>query len=163
MIVGCPGDGETSPARDERDDGQFAQGFPLPLRGLIGFVRRCPGDSSLGFRGHAFKARPVSDWALNPMWHSWYAAGDKIDETQIRDDARHARARGATAIELDAGWNLPRGAGYSFDGEGDYPFDAGRFPNPKGMIDAMPAAGQRVCGLAGLGVPGHADRDHRAT
>ena len=91
-----------------------------------------------------FKARPVSDWALNPMWHSWYAHGDKIDEAQIRDDARHARALGATTIELDAGWNMPRGVGYSFQGEGDYTFDAGRFPNPKGMISAMHAAGQRV-------------------
>ncbi|MBI3852861.1 MAG: hypothetical protein HY298_21610 [Verrucomicrobia bacterium] len=91
-----------------------------------------------------FKARPVSEWALNPMWHSWYAHGDKIDEAQIRDDARHARALGATTIELDAGWNMPRGVPYSFDNEGDYDFDSGRFPNPKGMISEMHAAGQRV-------------------
>ena len=91
-----------------------------------------------------FKARPVSDWALNPMWHSWYAHGDKIDEAQIRDDARRARALGGTTIELDAGWNMPLGVGYSFEGEGDYTFDSGRFPTPKGMIDAMHAAGQRV-------------------
>ena len=91
-----------------------------------------------------FKSQPVSDWALNPMWHSWDAHGDKIDEAQIRDDARHASALGATTMELDAGWNIPREAGYSFDNEGDYTFDSGRFPNAKGMIDAMHAAGQRV-------------------
>jgi hypothetical protein len=91
-----------------------------------------------------FKARPVSQWALNPMWHSWYAHADKIDEAQIRDDARRARDLGATTIELDAGWNMPREAGYSFDNEGDYDFDSGRFPDAKGMIAAMHAAGQRV-------------------
>jgi hypothetical protein len=91
-----------------------------------------------------FKAPPVSDWAFNPMWHSWYAHGDKIDEARIREDARLARALGATTIELDAGWNIPRGAGYAFDNEGDYRFAADRFPNPKGMINEMHAAGQRV-------------------
>jgi hypothetical protein len=91
-----------------------------------------------------FKARPLSQWALNPMWHSWYAHADRIDEAQIRDDARRARDLGATTIELDAGWNMPRQAGYSFDNEGDYDFDSGRFPDSKGMIEAMHAAGQRV-------------------
>jgi hypothetical protein len=91
-----------------------------------------------------FKARPISPWALNPMWHSWYAHADKIDETQIRDDARRAKDLGASTIELDAGWNMPREAGYSFDNEGDYDFDPGRFPDAKGMIETMHAAGQRV-------------------
>lgn len=91
-----------------------------------------------------FKIQPVSDWALNPMWHSWYAHGDKIDEARIREDARLARALGASTIELDAGWNIPREGGYSFENEGDYDFAASRFPNPKGMIREMHAAGQRV-------------------
>lgn len=91
-----------------------------------------------------FMARPISKWALNPMWHSWYAHGDKIDEAQIRDDARRARRLGATTVELDAGWNMPREVSYSFDNEGDYTFDRGRFPDPNGMIEDMHAAGQRV-------------------
>jgi hypothetical protein len=90
------------------------------------------------------KVRPVSQWALNPMWHSWYAHADKIDEAQIRDDARRAKDLGATTIEIDAGWNMPREVGYSFDNEGDYDFDSGRFPDANGMIDTMHAAGQRV-------------------
>lgn len=90
-----------------------------------------------------FKIHSVSEWALNPMWHSWYAHADKIDEKQIRDDARRASDLGVTTIELDAGWNIPLQAGYSFDSDGDYEFDAGRFPDPKGMIDTMHAAGQR--------------------
>jgi hypothetical protein len=91
-----------------------------------------------------FKTRRISDWAFNPMWHSWYAHGDKIDEERIRSDARLSRALGATTIELDAGWNIPRGVDYAFETEGDYRFDSGRFPNPKGMINEMHAAGQRV-------------------
>jgi hypothetical protein len=91
-----------------------------------------------------FKVRPMSQWALNPMWHSWYAHADKIDETQIRDDARRAKDLGATTIEIDAGWNMPREVSYSFDNEGDYDFDSGRFPDAKGMIDAIHATGQRV-------------------
>lgn len=91
-----------------------------------------------------FKVLPMSQWAFNPMWHSWYAHADKIDEAQIRDDARRAKALGATTIELDAGWNMPREVNYSFPNEGDYNFDSGRFPDAQGMIDAMHAAGQRV-------------------
>ncbi len=91
-----------------------------------------------------FKAHPISEWALNPMWHSWYAHADRIDEKQIREDARRARELGVTTVELDAGWNIPREANYSFDSDGDYEFDAGRFPDAKGMIRDMHSAGQRV-------------------
>jgi Glycosyl hydrolases family 31 len=102
------------------------------------------GYSAAVDASRGFTIRPLSQWALNPMWHSWYAHADRIDEVQIRDDARRARDLGVTTIELDAGWNMPREAGYSFDNEGDYDFDPGRFPNAKGMIDAMHAAGQRA-------------------
>ena len=91
-----------------------------------------------------FKIHSMSEWALNPMWHSWYAHADKIDEKQISDDARRANDLGVTTIELDAGWNIPLEAGYSFDSEGDYEFDTGRFPDARGMIDTMHAVGQRV-------------------
>jgi hypothetical protein len=95
-------------------------------------------------RKRNFEPHPVSDWALNPMWHSWYAHGDRIDEAQIRDDARHARDLGATTIEIDAGWNIPPGIPYAFENEGDYEFDKGRFPDAVGMIEVMHKSGQRV-------------------
>jgi hypothetical protein len=102
------------------------------------------GYSAAVDAARGFKAHPLSQWALNPMWHSWYAHGDQIDEALIRDDARRAGNLGVTTIEIDAGWNMPRGAGYSFENEGNYDFDAGRFPDAKGMIAAMHASGQRV-------------------
>lgn len=94
------------------------------------------------FRG--FKSDPISDWALNPMWHSWYAHADRIDEARIREDARLAASLGVTTIELDAGWNIPWEQSYSFDTDGDYFFDGGRFPDPVGMIQEMHDKGQRV-------------------
>ena len=85
------------------------------------------------------------DVFLNPMWHSWYAHSDKIDEKQIRDDARRAAALGVTTIELDAGWNYPPSTPkFSLHVEGDYVFDPERFPNAKGMIDNIHKAGQKV-------------------
>src|SRR5690606_39830688 len=81
-----------------------------------------------------FKPDPISDWALNPMWHSWYAHADRIDEARIRQDAQLAAKLGVTTIELDAGWNIPWEHSYSFDTDGDYFFDEGRFPDPVGMI-----------------------------
>lgn len=91
-----------------------------------------------------FTPDPVSDWALNPMWHSWYAHADRIDEARIRQDAQLAAKLGVTTIELDAGWNIPWEHSYSFDTDGDYFFDEGRFPDPVGMIREMHNNGQRV-------------------
>lgn len=87
----------------------------------------------------------VPDVFLNPMWHSWYAHSDKINEEQIRDDARRAAALGITTIELDAGWYYPPSEPkHSLEVEGDYDFDPERFPNPRGMIDDIHKAGQKV-------------------
>jgi hypothetical protein len=91
-----------------------------------------------------YEVRSSSQWALNPMWHSWYACADNIDEATILDQARRAKELGVTTIEIDAGWNMPRGTGYSLENEGDYVFDSSRFPTPKKMIEILHAAGQRV-------------------
>lgn len=78
------------------------------------------------------------------MWHSWYAYDEKVDEKKIRDNAHRARELGITTIELDAGWNIPSEAAYSFiDSEGDYTFDSGRFPDARGMIEEIHSTGQR--------------------
>lgn len=86
----------------------------------------------------------AGEWALNPMWHSWYAHGDLIDEAQIRDDARRAHDLGVKTIEIDAGWNIPPGIPYAFENEGDYKFDPQRFPDPLEMIESMHSSGQRL-------------------
>jgi len=92
---------------------------------------------------NAFIPRKVSEWAMNPMWHSWYAHADDINEEKIRNDAILANQLGLTNIQIDAGWNIPSGQIYSFENEGDYYF-SDRFPNGEEMIQEMHKSGQRV-------------------
>ena len=89
-----------------------------------------------------FKPQPIGENAFNSMWHSWYAHSDKIDEAQIRRDARDAAALGVKTIEIDAGWNM--NASYGFDNEGTHEFDPTRFPNGKGMVDDIHKMGLKV-------------------
>ena len=92
----------------------------------------------------SFTPKPVGKNALRSMWHSWYAHADKIDQVQLLDDAEHAAPLGIQALEIDAGWNLPPGVGYSFDVEGDYDFDTGRFPDTAAMVNRMHELGLTV-------------------
>ena len=85
----------------------------------------------------------ISEWAMNPMWHSWYAHADNIDEEKIRKDAILANQLGMKTIQIDAGWNIPSGQNYSFDNEGDY-FFSDRFPRGAAMIREIHQSGQRV-------------------
>ena len=54
---------------------------------------------------HHFEARPESSYALDPMWHSWYAFGEYIDAKKIEDNARLGKELGLKNIQFDAGWN----------------------------------------------------------
>lgn len=92
---------------------------------------------------HNFIPDKISEWAMNPMWHSWYAHADNIDEENIRRDAKLANELGMKTIQLDAGWNIPSGQNYSFENEGDY-FFSDRFPNAAEMIKGIHQSGQRV-------------------
>lgn len=91
-----------------------------------------------------FAPKPCGKSALRPMWHSWYAHADKIDQAQLLNDATRAAALGVQTLEIDAGWNVPPGVGYSFEVEGDYDFDTGRFSDAKGMIERMHELGLTV-------------------
>ena len=91
----------------------------------------------------SFIPRKISKWAMNPMWHSWYAHADNIDEEKIKKDAILANQLGMKTIQIDAGWNIPAGQNYSFDNEGDY-FFSDRFPKGAAMIREIHQSGQRV-------------------
>ena len=54
-----------------------------------------------------FQPHPESSYALDPMWHSWYAFGEYIDAKKIEDNARLGKDLGLTNIQFDAGWNSP--------------------------------------------------------
>jgi hypothetical protein len=91
----------------------------------------------------SFVPGKISEWAMNPMWHSWYAHADDIDEEKIRKDAILANRLGMKTIQIDAGWNIPTGQNYSFENEGDYSF-SDRFPRGAEMIWEIHQSGQRV-------------------
>jgi hypothetical protein len=89
-----------------------------------------------------FQARPESSYALDPMWHSWYAFGEYIDAKKMEDNARIGKELGLTNIQFDAGWNtsLP----YTLEIEGDYRFVTDRFPNFLELVEKFHANGQRA-------------------
>ena len=91
---------------------------------------------------HHFQARPESSYALDPMWHSWYAFGEYIDARKIQDNARLGKELGLTNIHFDAGWNSP--TPYTFETEGDYHYVTDRFPNFKELVEKFHANGQHA-------------------
>ncbi len=91
---------------------------------------------------HHFEASPESSYALDPMWHSWYAFGEYIDAKKIEDNARLGKELGLTNIQFDAGWNSP--LPYTLESEGDYHFVTDRFPNFKELVEKFHANGQHA-------------------
>ena len=91
---------------------------------------------------HHDQPRPESSYALDPMWHSWYAFGEYIDAKKIADNARLGKELGLTNIQFDAGWNSP--TPYTFETEGDYHFVADRFPDFKELVEKFHANGQHA-------------------
>ena len=91
-----------------------------------------------------FTPKAIGKNALRPMWHSWYAHADKIDQAELTDDAARSAALGVETLEIDAGWNIGPGVTYAFEVEGDYDFDTARFPDAKGMIARMHDEGLAV-------------------
>lgn len=89
-----------------------------------------------------FQPRPESPYALDPMWHSWYAFGEYIDSKRIADNARLGKELGLTNIQFDAGWNSPRP--YEFSTEGDYHFISDYFPDFPELVGRLHASGQRA-------------------
>lgn len=121
----------------------YSEGIYVNANPEVSWFEALEGYSQAVDEARIFVPQPTSSWALNPMWHTWYAHADEINEELIRDDARRAKLLGAKTIQIDAGWNVPKGMAYSFDVEGDYVF-SDRFPDPAGMIKEMHDAGQRV-------------------
>ena len=89
-----------------------------------------------------FQAHPESTYALDPMWHSWYAFGEYIDSKKIADNARLGKELGLMNIQFDAGWNSP--TPYVFETEGDYHFVTDRFPNFLELVENFHANGQHA-------------------
>jgi hypothetical protein len=91
-----------------------------------------------------YKPYPISQFAFNPMWHTWYAHACDIDQTEILADARLAATLGFRTLEIDAGWNISKSKGYAISYDGDYEFNPERFPDADAMISQIHAMGLKI-------------------
>ena len=98
------------------------------LRRYAAFV-----DERRGFGGHA-----VTERALLPMWHSWYAFENEIRQDLIASQIDTARDLGFGTMQLDAGWNTGRDW---VTEEGCYEPNRERFPDLPQLIAAIKGAG----------------------
>jgi alpha-galactosidase len=78
------------------------------------------------------------------MWHTWYAHADVVNQIEFLADAKIAADLGFRTMQIDAGWNIPPSVGYTLDLEGDYQFDAERFPDIAGMVDQIHGMGLKI-------------------
>ncbi len=117
FIAGFPGDRVTSPARDERDDRQLAQRFLSPLRGLDGFVDRCPSDESLGYFRSSLRDSPQAkiDKALAPGGKGKVFCPDcgkpillrdvieeKFESPAVKEQVREMQSEGQAVIDNES-------------------------------------------------------------
>lgn len=117
---------------DILEDGLFVSAIDedwfASLRRYTSFV-----DEQRDFEGH-----PVHDRALLPMWHSWYAFENEIDQDRVISQIALAKELGFGTFQLDAGWNT--GADWVTD-EGCYEPNRERFPEFERVIHEIKAAG----------------------
>jgi hypothetical protein len=90
-------------------------------------------DARRRFQGHTVRER-----ALLPMWHSWYAFENEIDQKNVQGQIAPARELGFGSFQLDAGWNT--GRDWVAD-EGQYEPNRERFPDFEQVMTEIKTAG----------------------
>jgi alpha-galactosidase len=85
-----------------------------------------------------FKGREVSERALLPMWHSWYAFENEIDQDNVISQIDKAKELGFGTFQLDAGWNT--GKDWVIE-EGCYEPERSRFPDFERVMEQIKDAG----------------------
>ena len=95
---------------------------------------------------YGYQCRSVPEGAYEPVWCSWFAFTDDINQEVILENARLGKELGVGTILVDAGWNTPTGDWFRSDGPyGDYVPVKEKFPDLKGLV-------QRIRGELGLKV-----------
>jgi len=86
--------------------------------------------------GHPRSTPPLEVFG-EPVWTTWAQYKDQIDQDKVLEFARQIRDNGYPyhVLEIDDRWQVQYG---------DLSFDPQRFPDPKGMIDQLHAAGFKV-------------------
>jgi hypothetical protein len=90
-------------------------------------------DGQRNFQGHV-----VHERGLLPMWHSWYAFENEIDQDNIVSQIALAKELGFGTFQLDAGWNT--GKDWVIE-EGCYEPNRDRFPDFERVMDEIKSAG----------------------
>lgn len=94
--------------------------------------------SSFVDKQRRFEGHEVHDRDLLPMWHSWYAFENEIDQDNVLSQIAKAKELGFGTFQLDAGWNT--GADWVTD-EGCYEPNRERFPEFERVMQEIKAAG----------------------
>lgn len=87
--------------------------------------------------------RAVSKIALEPVYSSWYAYSQQISHDVIMRNAAVARTIGCASVFLDDGWQK-FGDGRWYAGCGDWVPDTAKFPDLRGTVAELEAAGLRA-------------------
>lgn len=90
-------------------------------------------DEQREFRGHE-----VHERGLLPMWHSWYAFENEIDQDNVISQIAKAKELGFGTFQLDAGWNT--GSDWVVE-EGRYEPNRDRFPDFERVMHDIKSAG----------------------
>jgi len=89
------------------------------------------------------RAHAISPWAAEPVYSTWYAFHEAMDDASIVDEGRLARELGFGTLFLDYGWQRFGDSRY-FDGCGDWVPDTVKFPDLAATVRTLQSTGLGV-------------------
>ena len=92
----------------------------------------------------------VPEAAFDPLYSSWYAFWQDVHDKELEEEARMAAALGMKTMILDDGWQKESSKSY-YSATGDWMPVASRFPDFRGHVDKVHAAGLKY--MLWLSVP----------
>lgn len=88
-------------------------------------------------------SRAVSEYALEPVYSTWYAFSQQIDADTIRTHGLRSRDLDCRSVFIDDGWQA-FGDGRWYAGCGDWVPDSRKFPDLRASVDELHEAGLGV-------------------
>jgi len=81
-----------------------------------------------------YKAAPVPDDAMQPMYSTWYSYHQNLDVDAVVEECREGKEMGMKAVIVDDGWQtLDNKRGYAYTGD----WKPDRIPDMKGFVDQI--------------------------
>ena len=97
-----------------------------------------------------FKNAPVPESAFDPLYSTWYAYLQDVQDKPLEEEARQAASLGMKTMILDDGWQKEKSVSF-YSAVGDWMPVKSRFPNMKAHVDAVHKAGLKY--MLWLAVP----------